>query len=83
MTDLVENTDYILYHSPSMSSYGYLQGNGDKIPKDWVSAGDKVVSNYTCESKPVYCHPNLVERVMQEVILPSRREAYNYEMPYT
>jgi hypothetical protein len=83
MKPLVEGVDYILYYPPSSSSYGYLQGNGDKIPKNWVNAGDKIVSNYTCETKAVYCSPDATTRVFDEVILPSRKAAYRYEMPYT
>jgi hypothetical protein len=82
MTKLVENVDYMLYYPPSKSSYGLLMGNYNKIPEDWVPAGDKIVSLHTCERKTVFCPSNLVDRVKEEVIEPSRKAARNYVMPY-
>jgi hypothetical protein len=83
MDKLIENKDYMLYYPATMSSYGLLLGNRDKIPKDWVPAGDKVVSMYSNEMKTIYCPPELVERVRDEIIKPSWKESRDYQMPYT
>ena len=79
MTDLKEDTHYMIAYPPSASSQGFLRGNLDRIPRDWVKAGEKIMNARTCERKCVYCPAEFKEDVIQQVINPSIKSARNYK----